>query len=148
MKHTIKKVSLLVLSFVMVLTLFAGVLPKYVNTVQAAETTPDLKVGVLSDVHLGYYWDPDLQTPRFYKALKAYKEMGVDAILIAGDLNDQGKSSLSLEGQKAYMEEFADVWFSVFPEAKGEEEKSNEIPKVVASEIGRGQTGIRNNIGV
>ena len=121
MKHTIKKVFLLVLSIVMVLTLFIGVLPSLVNTVQAAETTPDLKVGVLSDVHLGYYWDPDLQTPRLYKALKTYKAMGVDAILISGDLNDQGVSNLSLAGQKAYMEEFADVWFSVFPEAKGEE---------------------------
>ena len=29
-----------------------------------------------------------------------------------------------------------------------EEEKSNEIPKVVASEIGRGQTRVRNNFGV
>ena len=29
-----------------------------------------------------------------------------------------------------------------------EEEKSNEIPRVVASEIGRGQTGVRNNAGV
>ena len=29
-----------------------------------------------------------------------------------------------------------------------EEEKSNEIPRVVASEIGRGQTGDRNICGV
>ena len=29
-----------------------------------------------------------------------------------------------------------------------EEEKSNEIPKVVASEIGIGQTEVRNNFGV
>ncbi len=120
MKHTIKKAFSLFLSLGMVLSLVGGILPTFVPEAKAAET-PDLKVGVISDVHLGYAWDPDLQTPRFYKALKTYKEMGVDAIIIAGDLNDQGVSSLTLEGQKAYMEEFADVWFAVFPEEKGEE---------------------------
>lgn len=120
MKHTIKKAFTLFLSLAMVLSLVSGIVPMIIPEAQAAET-PDLVVGVLSDVHLGYAWDTDLQTPRFYKALKTYKAMGVDAIIIAGDLNDQGSSTLSLEGQKAYMEEFADVWFAVFPEEKGTE---------------------------
>ena len=86
------------------------------------EQTPDLRVGILSDVHLGYAPDKEIQTVRFKKALEAFKAMGVDAVIVAGDLQDSyGTSEAEIEEQKYYMEEFASTWFEVFPADSGVE---------------------------
>ncbi len=121
MKQKIKRLFSLVLSAVMLLSLIVPAVSTPVKAeVQTAAETPDLRVGILSDVHLGYYFDKEVQTPRFEKALIAFKNMGVDAIIVAGDLQDVDGEG-TLEEQKAWMEEFAATWFEVFPADSGVE---------------------------
>ncbi len=67
---------------------------------------PRLKVGIMSDVHI--------TTPETYdyleKALVYFRDRGVDAVLIAGDMADWG-----MERQ---IKTLADTWYSVFPKDK------------------------------
>ncbi len=121
MKQKIKKLLSLFLAAVMLLSI---AVPAVSMPAQAAEQaqTPDLRVGILSDVHIGYAPDKLVQTVRFRKALEAFKAMGVDAVIIAGDLQDAyGASDAELQTQKANMEEFASAWFGVFPASSGVE---------------------------
>lgn len=121
MKQKIKKLMSLFLAAVMLLSL---VVPAVSMPALATEQeqTPDLRVGILSDVHLGYAADKEIQTVRFKKALEAFKAMGVDAVIVAGDLQDAyGGSEAEIESQKFYMEEFASTWFEVFPAESGVE---------------------------
>lgn len=107
------------LSFVMLLSLIGSAVA--VPAIAAEQTeTPDLRVGILSDIHLGYAWDKEVQTPRFKKALIAFKDMGVDAIIVAGDLQDVDGEG-TMDEQKRWMEEFAATWFEVFPADSGVE---------------------------
>ena len=111
-----KRLISMVLSFVMLLSLIGSAVP-----VAAEQTeTPDLRVGILSDIHLGYAWDKEVQTPRFKKALTAFKDMGVDAIIVAGDLQDVDGEG-TMDEQKRWVEEFAATWFEVFPADSGVE---------------------------
>ena len=71
---------------------------------------PNLKFGVISDVHIiaantdrGYQGNPRT----FIHALKWFDAQGVDAIAIAGDITDAGLVS--------EMQVVADAWFKVFP---------------------------------
>ena len=68
--------------------------------------TPRLKVGVLSDIHVR---NESLQKS-FIKALEWYRDQGVDAVLVAGDMADQGLVS--------QLQLVADAWFKVFPDNK------------------------------
>lgn len=109
------------LSLVMLLSLISPAVGTLVTAAeQPTAETPDLRVGILSDVHLGYHFDKQVQTSRFRKALEAFKAMGVDAIIVAGDLQDVDGEG-TLDEQKAWMEEFAAVWFAVFPTDSGVE---------------------------
>ena len=65
---------------------------------------PRIKVAVLSDIHVR---DEKTQGV-FIKALEWYREQGVDAVLVAGDMADQGLVS--------QLQLVADAWFRVFPE--------------------------------
>ena len=115
-----KKLLSLFLAVVMLLSLAVPAMAT--EQEQAAAETPDLRVGILSDVHVGYAPDKEIQTVRFKKALEAFKEMGVDAVIVAGDLQDAyGSSEAEIENQKYYMEEFASTWFQVFPADSGVE---------------------------
>ncbi len=68
--------------------------------------TPRLKVGVLSDIHVR-----DEGTQKFFvKALEWYREQGVDAVVVAGDMADYGLVS--------ELQLVADAWFKVFPDNK------------------------------
>jgi hypothetical protein len=68
---------------------------------------PKLKFGVISDIHIT---TPE-SAARFVLALSHYRDLGVDAVMVAGDLTDWGlKSSLQ------YM---AEAWRSVFPGDRG-----------------------------
>lgn len=114
-----KRLISLFLSLVMLLSLISSAVA--VPAIAAEQTeTPDLRVGILSDIHLGYAWDKEVQTPRFKKALTAFKDMGVDAIIVAGDLQDVDGEG-TMEEQIGWMEEFAATWFEVFPAESGVE---------------------------
>ena len=74
-------------------------------------TPTGVRFGVLSDVHVGAFED-DQYTVRLIHALTAFKERGVDAVLISGDLQNH---TTDLELSKKWIEIFAETWFSVFP---------------------------------
>ena len=62
-----------------------------------------MKMGVLSDVHLHEEGDEDT----LLKAFAYFRDHGADAVLIAGDIADNGKVS--------QLKRCADAWFKVFP---------------------------------
>ena len=74
---------------------------------------PDLRIGVLSDIHLSYDNKDFLKNPmsqtqaNFIKALEYFRDRHVDAVLVAGDLANSG---LLPE-----LELVADAWKKVFP---------------------------------
>ena len=67
---------------------------------------PIMRFGALSDVHIR---KPGDEAP-FIKALTYFRDNGVDAVLIAGDIADLGQIS--------QLEITAKAWFSVFPNDK------------------------------
>ena len=67
---------------------------------------PRLKLAVLSDIHVR---NADSQKD-FIKALEWYRAQNVDAVLVAGDMADQGLVS--------QLQLVADAWFKVFPDNK------------------------------
>ncbi len=67
---------------------------------------PRLKVGVLSDIHVRN----EATQKVFEKALEWYRDQGVDAVLVAGDMADWGLVS--------QLQMVADAWFKVFPNGK------------------------------
>lgn len=83
---------------------------------------PNLKFGVLSDIHISpaaymakyLKGDPKQHRPRetdlFEKALRHFDERGADAVVIAGDLADWG-----LVGQ---MKAVTDCWWGMFPDGR------------------------------
>lgn len=76
--------------------------------------SPNLRVGILSDIHCHhkdavYYWK---------RALGYFREADVDAVLVAGDLFTYGKIS--------ELEDVARVWFEVFPNDLGRNGKKVE----------------------
>lgn len=79
----------------------------------AATTTPRrmgrvrLRVGILSDTHV----KDEPSRDRFLKALRYFRDRKVDAVIIAGDLSDNG---LVPEYKR-----MASAWFEVFPDDKG-----------------------------
>lgn len=75
---------------------------------------PDLRLGVLSDIHIHLAPGDDPARSEsvmlFRKALEYFRDRRVDGVLIAGDLADQG---LDIE-----LKAVADTWFGVFPDGK------------------------------
>ena len=131
---TIKKLICSVLVVVMLLSIVIPALP--VMPAKATETgssTSDLRFGVLSDIHISYdyvdevygsvkgYFD-GVQPSRFEKALRYFKSQGVEAVVVAGDLQEaSGTTAASLDAQKDWLQTVVDIWFKVFPEQPGEE---------------------------
>lgn len=68
---------------------------------------PELSFGVLSDIHIG---SRD-STGTFRKALRYYRDRGVDAVMICGDLANYGLLS--------QLKEVANAWYDVFPGDRG-----------------------------
>jgi len=73
---------------------------------------PDLVFGVLSDIHIGLAkggasLHPTYDTSTFVKALEWFREQGVDAVVIAGDMAHHG-----VAGE---LKAVADAWYGVFP---------------------------------
>jgi len=83
----------------------------------AALGEPDLRLGVLSDIHI--HIDPGAKThptaERFRHALEYFRERDVDGVLVCGDLANTG-----LQDEFELM---ASVWNSVFPGGKGKDGK-------------------------
>ncbi|MBO7720811.1 MAG: metallophosphoesterase [Kiritimatiellae bacterium] len=80
----------------------------------ASHGTPKIRFGVISDIHLcsapNNLIDRPADVHTFRKALEWYRDRGVDAVLAAGDLTDNGTVD--------QMMNFAGVWNSVFPGGK------------------------------
>ena len=68
----------------------------------------NLKFCVVSDVHVRD--DKDHDDKAFKQALTYFRDNGADAVLIAGDIADQGRIS-----QLKYA---ADAWYAIFPDDK------------------------------
>ncbi len=82
---------------------------------------PKLRFGVVSDVHVrlsndgkGLYEPNDCTT--FIHTLEWFRDQGVDAVMIAGDIADHG-----MVGE---MEAVAKAWFSVFPNDRAPDGRS------------------------
>lgn len=100
------------LSLSLTASLMTGCTRKGVEAVpQPVVTTPLLRIGILSDVHISSSVWGDQQHERLEKALLFYKQKGVDGILISGDLQENTDFTVA----SGNIEEFTDIWFSVFP---------------------------------
>lgn len=79
-------------------------------TLDIAGATPDLRFGVVSDVHVreaaGLYG-----TEALVKAFTWFRDQGADGIVIAGDMADHGLVS--------QLQCVADAWNRVFPDGRG-----------------------------
>ena len=64
---------------------------------------PDITFGVISDIHVT---TPE-STETFRRALEYFRDRGVDAVVVAGDLSDWGL--------KSGLKYVADAWYGVFP---------------------------------
>ena len=65
---------------------------------------PELRFGVLSDIHLDL---SEVRANAFRKALEGFRAAGVDAVLITGDIAHKGRVD--------QLEQMRDVWEKVFP---------------------------------
>ena len=72
---------------------------------------PNLKIGVLSDIHLHPLSVSPSKRDIFEKALLYCRDQGVDGVLIPGDLITDGETEA--------MELVAETWFKVFPGDRG-----------------------------
>ncbi len=79
-------------------------------------TTPLLRIGILSDVHVSRSVWGDQQHERLEKALRFFKAKGVDGVLIAGDLQENTDAATAMVN----IEEVTDIWFEVFPDSKND----------------------------
>ena len=73
----------------------------------AEEAGALLKMGVISDVHLNS--NPGSEAT-LRTALEYFRDRGVEAVLVAGDIADAGR--------RQELQLFADTWFRVFPDDK------------------------------
>ena len=67
----------------------------------------NVSFGVMSDVHIQRPGDEE----HLLNALRFFRERGVDGVMVAGDIADQGRIS--------QLKIFADAWYAVFPDDKG-----------------------------
>ena len=79
---------------------------------------PRLKFGVISDVHLranaqGQGLNANYNTETLEQTLLWYRDQGVDAVAVAGDIADRGMVE--------EMEAFAATWFKVFPDDRAQD---------------------------
>lgn len=100
-------------------------------TSQEVPTAKELRVGILSDVHIGFH-STYQQSERFEKALNFYKNKGVDAIIVAGDLQDHWTTpQYDMADQIGWIEEFTDIWFRVFPNGKNDKTGETVVPLLI-----------------
>lgn len=89
---------------------------------EPVEARPDLRVGILSDIHVSTDYFGGVQPERWRNVLQIYKTMDLDAIVVAGDLQENaGTSEADIAKQKQWIDIVVDTWYEVFPEKPGEE---------------------------
>lgn len=89
---------------------------------EPVEAGPDLRVGILSDIHVSTDYFGGVQPERWRNVLQIYKTMDLDAIVVAGDLQENaGTSEADIAKQKQWIDIVVDTWYEVFPEEPGEE---------------------------
>ena len=79
---------------------------------------PRLKIGIVSDIHLQYAFDPNdpkkqgmSSSQTFEHALAYFRDQGVDGVVVAGDLTEYGRL--------CELEASGIAWNRVFPGGKG-----------------------------
>ena len=101
---------------------------------------PLLRFGVLSDVHVrlakgGEGFAAGYGTETLEKTLAYFRDCGVDAVIMAGDMTDCG-----VIGE---LKAVADAWFKVFPDDRAADGRKVERlfdPAITAEERGRRYT--------
>lgn len=73
-----------------------------------ADGSPNLRLGVISDIHISRLWKQEIYLE---KALRWLDSQSVDAVIVPGDIAHSGLIS--------EFERFAAIWFKVFPEDHG-----------------------------
>lgn len=73
------------------------------GAVEVSAEPPRLKIGVLSDIHITRREN----ATTFEKALRYFRDMGVDGVLVTGDLGTKGTID--------ELEVVAETWYKVFP---------------------------------
>lgn len=76
---------------------------------------PRLKLGVIADTHIGCRWMMGINAPATEKAFRDFRDQGVDAVAVLGDMIEGGRI--------AQFEEFAKIWYDVFPDDRGADGK-------------------------
>ena len=71
---------------------------------EAGRQSPKMKIGILSDIHVTRRDNAGT----FEKALRWFRDQGVDGVLVTGDLGTKGTVD--------ELEVVAETWYSVFPE--------------------------------
>ena len=79
---------------------------------------PRLKIGVIADPHVGTQWMMGINAPATEKAFRDFREQRVDAVAVLGDFTNSGTI--------AQWEEFAQIWYDVFPDDLGADGKRVE----------------------
>ena len=76
-----------------------------------ARGKPRVKIGVIADPHIGTEWMMGINSPATEKAFRDFRAQDVDAVAVLGDITNSGKIE--------QLEEFARIWYEVFPDDKG-----------------------------
>ena len=82
------------------------------------DAPPRLKIGVIADPHIGTQWMMGINSPATEKAFRDFREQRVDAVAVLGDFTNSGTI--------AQWEEFAQIWYDVFPDDLGADGKRVE----------------------
>ena len=107
-----KRTIALLCGITLMLSLCMGIFAGCNKEPEPVVTTPLLRIGILSDIHVSQVTWGDQQHERFEKALLFFKNKGVDGVLIAGDLQE----NMDYDTAVTNIEEVVDIWFKVFPD--------------------------------
>lgn len=107
-----KKAIALLCGIILMFSLCTGILTGCGKEPEPVVTTPLLRIGILSDIHVSSVTWGDQQHERFEKALLFFKNKGVDGVLITGDLQENSEYDTAVTN----IEEVVDIWFRVFPD--------------------------------
>ncbi len=106
MKNTMKKLLSFVLFLAMMLSFASPVLSVAAAETKATVGGPDLRVGIISDIHIG----TQAQATRFENALNFYKKQSVDAVILTGDV----QANNGYAPGKTGLDQAMTIWEKVF----------------------------------
>lgn len=82
--------------------------PARVWSASVCASTPDLRIGLLSDTHISF--DRENSDAFFRRALSYFRDRKVDGVLVAGDLTNNG---ITIEHERV-----AAAWWDTFPDGR------------------------------